>query len=81
MNCDCMIVYLRKFAKVDTTCDGVIDLKEFCTYLNLPPTKEVKTIFRIYDIVSFLLFNYLFEPLFNFKPSQFYIFYWQDIVY
>lgn len=50
MNCDCMIEYFRKFAKIDQNCDGVISLEEFCDYLNLPPTEEIKTIFRIYDI-------------------------------
>ena len=50
MNCDHMIEYLGKFAKMDELSDGVIDIEEFCKYLNLPPIEEVKTIFRIYDI-------------------------------
>lgn len=50
MNCDGMINQLIKFAKMDTALDGVIDIVEFCDFLNMPPTEEVKTIFRIYDI-------------------------------
>jgi len=50
MNCECMIEYLQKFAMIDKSRDGVIDMEEFCEYLCLPPTEEVKTIFRIYNI-------------------------------
>lgn len=52
MNCECMIDYLKKFAKIDRSKDGHLDLQEFCDYLNLPLSEEIKTIFRIYDIVS-----------------------------
>lgn len=50
MNCDCMMDYLTKFSEIDTSKDGVLDLDEFCNYLHLPSSEEVKTIFRIYDI-------------------------------
>ena len=52
MNADCMIEYMQKFALIDKSRDGVVNLEEFCEYLHLPLTKEVQTIFRIYDIVS-----------------------------
>ena len=53
MNCDCMIDYMKKFAEIDSSKDGKLDLEEFCDYLHLPKSsEEVKTIFRIYDIVS-----------------------------
>ncbi|XP_066929083.1 lysophosphatidylcholine acyltransferase 2-like [Clytia hemisphaerica] len=51
MNCDCMIDYMKKFAEIDSSKDGKLDLEEFCDYLHLPiSSEEVKTIFRIYDI-------------------------------
>lgn len=47
-----MMDYLKKFAEMDLLKDGYLDIQEFCEYLNLPLSEEVKTIFRIYDIVS-----------------------------
>lgn len=55
MNCDCMIDYMKKFAKMDKNKNGSLDIDEFCDYLNLPVSEELKTIFQIYDIVRFLL--------------------------
>ena len=52
MNADCMIEFMQKFALIDKSRDGVVDIEEFCEYLHLPLTKEVQIIFRIYDIVS-----------------------------
>ena len=52
-----MLEYLGKFSKMDKSLDGFIDLEEFCEYLNLPPTEEVKNIFRIYDIVSLMFID------------------------
>ena len=56
---------MKRFAEIDSKKDGVLDLQEFCDYLHLPVSEEVKTIFRIYDIVSGWLFqkNYLFCTL------------------
>jgi len=54
MNCECMMDYLTKFAEIDKSKDGFLDLDEFCDYLHLPASEEVKTIFNIYDIVSML---------------------------
>ena len=41
MNCERMIENFKKFAHIDTKRDGVIDMDEFCDYLNMPPIEEV----------------------------------------
>ena len=53
-----MMDYLVKFAEIDQSKDGVLDLDEFCDHLHLPSTEEVKTIFSIYDIVSKVIFTH-----------------------
>lgn len=68
MNCDCMMDYMERFAKIDLSKDGVLDLKEFCQYLHLPLSEEVKTIFQIYDIVSILHLRFV-----SFKAEYYYL--------
>ena len=50
INCDFMLEQLQRFSAIDINYDGFIDIDEFCDHLNLPPTEDVITIFRIYDI-------------------------------
>ena len=64
MNCDCMMDYMKRFAEMDLSKDGVLDLEEFCDYLHLPLSEEVKTIFRIYDIVIILILCFCINFLF-----------------
>ena len=43
---------LDRFAEIDANRDGLVDLKEFAQYLNLPVTSHVRHLFSLYDRVS-----------------------------
>ena len=45
-----MLEQLERFCVIDLNYDGYIDIDEFCDFLNLPPTDDVCTMFRIYDL-------------------------------
>ena len=51
MRLDSMKELLDKFGEMDTNKDGLVDLKEFADYLNLPVTAHVKHLFTLYDRV------------------------------
>ena len=46
---------LHRFSEIDKNGDGLINEEEFAQFLNLPPCKEVSTLFNLYDQVSLIL--------------------------
>jgi len=49
MRIDSMKELLDRFAEIDANRDGLVDLKEFAQYLNLPVTSHVRHLFSLYD--------------------------------
>ena len=43
--------HLSQFAEIDENKDGYVDIEEFCQYLSLPVSSQLRDVFSLYDRV------------------------------